>query len=144
VFARRIAARLLDGLPPRQEPTEDRRAAGLAAGAARQRIQDLMTQGAGVLRSAAGLSRAARELEAISRHPGPRADVAAWETTNLLTVGTALVAAAGWREETRGSHWREDFPERDDADWSGHLDLRLVDGAANLAYRAVDAAGAAS
>jgi L-aspartate oxidase len=144
VFARRIAARLLDGLPPRQEPTEDRRAAGLAPGAARQRIQDLMTQGAGVLRSAAGLSRAARELEAISRHPGPRADVAAWETTNLLTVGTALVAAAGWREETRGSHWREDFPERDDADWSGHLDLRLVDGAANLAYRAVDAAGAAS
>ncbi len=26
------------------------------------------------------------------------------------------------REETRGSHWRDDFPERDDAQWRGNLD----------------------
>ena len=45
-----------------------------------------------------------------------------WETTNLLTVASALVQAAALREETRGSHWREDFPERDDAHWLGHLD----------------------
>ncbi len=38
-----------------------------------------------------------------------------WETTNLLTISTALADAAALREETRGSHWREDFPERDDA-----------------------------
>ena len=40
--------------------------------------------------------------------------MAAWETTNLLTVGSALLAAAQEREETRGSHWREDHPDRDD------------------------------
>ena len=39
---------------------------------------------------------------------------AAWEATNLLTVAAALVAAAPLREETRGSHWRDDFPDRDD------------------------------
>jgi succinate dehydrogenase/fumarate reductase flavoprotein subunit len=48
--------------------------------------------------------------------------------TNLLTVSSALVAAAGRREETRGSHWREDFPERDDTTWLGHLDTVLVEG----------------
>ncbi len=41
--------------------------------------------------------------------------------TNLHTVATALVAAASRREETRGCHWREDFPDRDDARWHGHL-----------------------
>ncbi len=34
----------------------------------------------------------------------------------------------GAAEETRGSHWREDFPYRDDAAWRGHLDASLDDG----------------
>ena len=40
-----------------------------------------------------------------------------------MTVSRALAAAATLREETRGSHWREDFPDRDDADWAGHVDV---------------------
>ena len=60
------------------------------------------------------------------------ADVDAWETTNLLTVSSALVEAADRREETRGSHWREDFPERDDADWAGHVDVTLHGGTPRL------------
>ena len=51
---------------------------------------------------------------------------AAWETTNLLTLSTALAQAARLRAETRGSHWREDFPLRDDEEWAGHIDLQLV------------------
>jgi L-aspartate oxidase len=46
--------------------------------------------------------------------------VQAWEATNLLTVASGLVAAAGRRKETRGCHWREDFPEVRD-EWLGHL-----------------------
>jgi L-aspartate oxidase len=53
---------------------------------------------------------------------------AAWETTNLLTVSTALAEAAALRTETRGSHWREDFPHRDESR-AGHVDTWLaVDG----------------
>ena len=48
-----------------------------------------------------------------------------WEATNLVTVASALIAAATAREESRGSHWREDHPDRDDRNWSGNLDLTL-------------------
>ncbi|GAA0953463.1 hypothetical protein GCM10009558_070430 [Virgisporangium aurantiacum] len=56
------------------------------------------------------------------------AGTAAWVAANLYTVAGALVAAATKREETRGCHWREDFPEASDA-WLGHL-LVSLDGKA--------------
>ena len=126
VFGRRIAEQLRDGLPLWQEPAPDPRPAGLVAGDARGLLQSTMTEHAGVLRSRAGLSAGAAALARVG--PAIDADLAAWETTNLLTVGTALLGAALAREETRGSHWREDFPERDDDAWSGHLDVTLRDG----------------
>jgi L-aspartate oxidase len=42
------------------------------------------------------------------------------------------------REETRGSHWREDFPDRDDDAWSGHIDVTLDAGTPALHYRAAE------
>lgn len=48
-----------------------------------------------------------------------------WETTNLLCLARVLVAAARRRAETRGCHWREDHPDRDDTDWRRHLVVRL-------------------
>ncbi|MFJ3161935.1 L-aspartate oxidase [Streptomyces kanasensis] len=52
--------------------------------------------------------------------------VESWETTNLLCVARVLVAAARRREETRGCHWREDHPDRDDTAWRRHLVVRLA------------------
>ncbi len=51
-----------------------------------------------------------------------------------MTISTALAAAASSRQETRGSHWRDDFPERNDADWAGHFDITLVDGSQTVAF----------
>ena len=87
-----------------------------------------MTAKVGVLRNATGLAEAVDDLEEIGRKPATAIDPAAWEATNLLTVSRALATSALLREETRGSHWREDFPHRDDAGFAGHFDVRLRDG----------------
>ena len=127
VFSRRIAAHLAsEGLPPAQEPAPDHRTRGLVADEHRPHLQALLTEHAGVLRTEAGLAGLEPSLQAMTGQPAD-AGVEAWETTNLHTLSTVLAAAARTRRETRGSHWREDFPERDDEHWSGHIDAWLDD-----------------
>ena len=131
VFSRRIAELLAaEGLPAQQEPSVDRREPGLVDAAALPALQATMTEHAGVLRSEAGLEAAAVELAALRDKTGADPGTDAWETTNLLTLAGALVEAAALRRETRGSHWREDFPDRDDAQWFGHVDIALAPRAA--------------
>jgi L-aspartate oxidase len=74
-------------------------------------------------------------LDKIAGRTSTVVDLAAWETTNLLTISTALTEAATLRQETRGSHWRDDFPERDDAAWSGHVDTVMSDGVAEVSFQ---------
>jgi L-aspartate oxidase len=88
-------------------------------------VQRIMSAYSGVLRSAEGLAVAEKELAELANRRTPEPCVEAWEATNLHAVATAIVAAAQRREETRGSHWREDFPDRDDQAWLGHLVTRL-------------------
>lgn len=130
VFAGRIGADLARGLPGHADPVEPGVHQGLLDPAARAPLTAAMTAGAGVLRSAASLSRTAAVLADVAARdfaePGP----AAWETTNLHTVSVALVAAATMREETRGCHWREDFADAEPR-WHGHL-LSGIDLAGDL------------
>jgi L-aspartate oxidase len=84
-----------------------------------------MTVGAGVIRSASGLSEAGDRLAKLIEQPAEQPGTPDWEATNLATVASALIEAATTREESRGSHWREDHPDRDDEHWSGSLDLTL-------------------
>jgi L-aspartate oxidase len=134
VFSRRIAQVLPGELRPYADPAPDRRTPGVIAAEVRTATQATMTDRVGVLRSADGLDLAAKALEDLAASPG-EAGTAAWETTNLVSISAALTAAAALREETRGSHWREDFPERDDADFAGHFDVVLVDGAPSVTFR---------
>lgn len=144
VFSRRIAEVLPGELRPWAEPAPDARSAGLVAGSARTDLQEVMTGRAGVLRSAEGLADAAGHLDKLGGVTAENPDVASWETTNLLTIAGALVDAAALREETRGSHWREDFPERDDARWAGHFDVRMHDGETTIAFTAAPATDGAA
>ena len=56
------------------------------------------------------------------------ARVEALELDNLIEVALATMAAAHAREESRGAHCREDYPQRDDDNWLKH----------SLYYRAGD------
>ncbi|MGB9378968.1 MAG: L-aspartate oxidase [Mycobacteriales bacterium] len=94
-------------------------------------IRLAMSQGAGVLRSAESLDDTAAALAKVGAGPSP--DVASWEATNLLTVAAAITAAAAAREESRGSHWREDFGEPAH-DFRGHLLTTLTDGELQTSY----------
>ena len=128
VFSRRIAAMLKQGLPPRREPRTDDRLAGLVSESTLASIQQTMTEHAGVLRSETGLREGASRLAAVSGETSDAPNTSAWETTNLLTISSVLVEAARVREETRGSHWRDDFPDKDDASWLGHIDTTMGEG----------------
>ncbi|MCZ7627870.1 MAG: FAD-binding protein [Microthrixaceae bacterium] len=84
-----------------------------------ERLQRAMTSGAGVRRSADSLREVAAELAAVAAglsevaHDGGAGPVAAAELANLLTLARGLVTAATIREESRGTHWREDHPDTD-------------------------------
>ncbi|GAB7005922.1 L-aspartate oxidase [Nocardioides sp. AN3] len=134
VFSRRIAEVLPGELRPLSEPSRHGGAAGLVPGSALRQIQEIMSARAGVLRSAAGLSEAVERLGAIAAQKTEEIDPAAWEATNVLTISLALAESALLRQETRGSHWREDFPDRDDAHWAGHCDAEMVEGATSVAF----------
>ncbi|CAL2067849.1 MULTISPECIES: L-aspartate oxidase [Streptomyces] len=142
VYAERIVAdivaeRAADGLRarvPEPVPHPDEPAHPLLAPESRFAVQRIMTQGAGVLRSAESLGGAAEQLQRLHTDAQDALDVHGktaepgvdtWEATNLLCVARVLVAAAQLREETRGCHWREDHAERDDAHWRRHIVVTL-------------------
>jgi L-aspartate oxidase len=134
VFSRRIAQVLPDELRPYADPVPDQRRPGVVDADVRTAMQATMTERVGVLRIADGLGLATKALEDLAATPGEEG-TSAWETSNLVSISAALTAAATLREETRGSHWREDFPERDDAGFAGHFDVVLVAGAPEVAFR---------
>jgi L-aspartate oxidase len=135
VFSRRIAEVLPAELREAAEPVADPRPAGLVDGGIRRALQEEMTARAGVLRSAEGLRAGLDRLDELAGTPAATVGQDSWESTNLLTISTLLAQAALLREETRGSHWREDFPERDDVTESGHHDWWLTRGEATGDFR---------
>ncbi|MEV4218876.1 L-aspartate oxidase [Nonomuraea sp. NPDC049725] len=134
VFAERIAEDIHRVRPEPGEPVVSGAPAGLIDPRARGRIQAHMSAGAGVLRSRASLTATAKALHDARWTPVHVASCTeSWETTNLLTVATVLTGAAAARQETRGSHWREDFPDLDD-EWLGHLDVTLTEEGVHMTY----------
>ena len=125
VFAGRIGEDLERGLPTPGAPLSFDGPAFLLDPSTRVDLERAMTEGAGVLRSADSLAGTAKALLALEDRASTAPSPAAWEASGLHAVASALVAAAFAREETRGAHWREDFPTASDA-WRGHLVTTLA------------------
>jgi L-aspartate oxidase len=133
VFSRRIASVLPGELRDQTEPVADVRRPGVIAGKVRSALQATMTERVGVLRSATGLGVAAAVLADLAGTEGEEG-VEAWEASNLVSISAALTASAALREETRGTHWREDFGDRDDPGFAGHFDVVLTNGAPSVSF----------
>jgi L-aspartate oxidase len=97
--------------------TEDRSLA--IATAVRKRVKRVMWERVGILRDADSLRRALREFEQIERANLSQS------SRNFVTLARLVATAALFREESRGGHFRTDFPERDDARWQVHSIQKL-------------------
>ncbi|WP_027415785.1 L-aspartate oxidase [Aneurinibacillus terranovensis] len=95
----------------------------------RLRLQKLMLRHVGLKRHEKGLTKAIKELDRFIksfRFKMERPDE--FEYVNLLTCASLVANAALQREESRGAHYREDFPERDDLVWRKHIVQSIEDG----------------
>lgn len=119
VFAERVARDMikvepLTKLPPkkawRAPPLRDRGAAQVAA----DDVRHVMWEQAGIDRSARGLKKCLETLDAIES----RLPVGATEEANLIATGRLIAGAALMRRESRGGHFRSDFP-RPKQKWRG-------------------------
>ncbi len=144
-----------------REPDETRIDAAVAAAsrplerkpgdlnALRERLLGLMWEDVGIMRSRAGLERAIHGLEALAADleatgipdSDPAFNLTWHDWLNLesqIRVSRAIAQAALAREDSRGAHFREDFPEMGDLDLSAYTVVRQVDGALGVAMQPVD------
>jgi L-aspartate oxidase len=124
VLSRRIVRALGPALPEqgrRVMSPEGDSVELVALPAARETVQNLMSEFVGMIRVEEGLARAGIVLDELCalldvslRSPDEL------EVQNMITLATLTAHAARYRTESRGAHWRDDFPERDDARWRAH------------------------
>lgn len=85
-------------------------------------LRSMMVRHMGVVRDAAGLAEATRDIAFWCRYVLPREfdSRGGWELQNLLTIARLMIHSAQAREESRGVHFRADFPVPNDA-WKKHI-----------------------
>jgi L-aspartate oxidase len=136
VVAERVANHLTD-LPKQSEPLIENTPTNLIDGKVRKDITETTTTGAGAVRNATGLSKTIDKLSELAKKTTKLSSTQSWEATNLLTVSSFLSNAALRREESRGSHWRSDFPERNDSRWLVRIQGKLNEGKLELSEKTI-------
>ncbi|HEV8347937.1 MAG TPA: L-aspartate oxidase [Vicinamibacterales bacterium] len=84
-------------------------------------VRDLMWRRVGLFRSREGLEAAVAALDEAYAGAATPSTPDLWRHFNLVTVARLIARAALRREESRGGHFRADFPARDDLHWKVHL-----------------------
>lgn len=87
--------------------------------AVKKRVKRVMWERVGILRDKESLKRALKEFDQISS-----ANLSTY-SRNFVTLAKLVATSALWREESRGGHFRTDFPERDDKNWDKHSIQKL-------------------
>ncbi len=127
----------LENLDKQTEPVISNTPTKLIDGTVRKEITATTTKGAGAVRNETGLKNTLEKLAQISNKTTHASSTQSWEASNLLTVSTMIAQAALRREESRGSHWRSDFPQRNDERWLVRINGRIVEGKLELSETAI-------
>lgn len=120
-------------LPPVPAPVAPEVGQGGNAAMLRRQLQRVMSQEVAVVRSAEGLARARAAIDALAAEANaqggdPETDSRErWELRNLIDAARSVIDNAAFREESRGAHYRSDFPATN-ADLAGQHTLRAADG----------------
>jgi len=83
-------------------------------------LQSLMWDKVGIIRTRDGLMEAAQALAAWQKTLPPPSDRATHELCNMVITGRLMSEAALVREESRGAHFRNDYPQKSVA-WQHHI-----------------------
>ncbi len=99
---------------------------GLDMSDVRNSLASTMMRMVGIERNEDEMGEALRMIERWCSYAmsGYFTDPAGWELQNMLLVGRVITGAALWRKESRGAHYRTDFPEKSDYYGSRHLQVR--------------------
>ncbi len=104
----------------------DQRLEALDVAGQRLRLQKLMVRYVGLKRDAKGLQKGINEIERIAKKIiHGIADQEQVELANLICAAHLVAQSALIREESRGGHYRSDFPDRDDVNWQKHIVFRI-------------------
>ncbi|MBY0164024.1 L-aspartate oxidase [Cytobacillus firmus] len=88
----------------------------------RLKLQKVMVRYAGLRRNRDTLIRAVEELgRQLPLFQSVLSKREEYEFANMLTASLLVVQGALGREESRGAHYREDYPERNDSEWRKHI-----------------------
>jgi L-aspartate oxidase len=123
--AARAAAGIPDTytIPPVRCPPQPAEAETLDVADITNSLRSLMVRKMGIVRERTSLLEAEQTVSFWCRYALARtfSTQAGWELQNLLTVARLMIWAAVQREESRGVHYRSDFPRREDEHWQRHL-----------------------
>lgn len=110
-------ARRATGLPPAAYSNGPVRA---PVDAAISELQELMWKDVGIVRKGSGLKQAIKRLEELGEKLSRPHSRREFEGRNLQIAGTLVARSALAREESRGAHYRTDFPDHNDAKFRKH------------------------
>jgi succinate dehydrogenase / fumarate reductase flavoprotein subunit len=101
----------------------------------KERLRKIMWEDGGIMRAAQELDRAKAAVQEIEQETSaPSFELSGKELIDLIELRSAarvagiILEAAARRQESRGAHFRQDFPDQNDAQWKGHLQVHLGPG----------------
>ncbi|HYB20595.1 MAG TPA: FAD-binding protein [Thermodesulfobacteriota bacterium] len=115
---------------------------GLTPRSLRKSIAEILWKEGGISRDKRGLNLALEALRRIKEKDLPQASAGSpkevlekMEVENARAVGEMIVGSAIIRQESRGAHFRRDFPKIDDQNWKGNIFLQKAEDGMSFEFR---------